>query len=92
MTNEKQQEKLIAKFKMPLYQITLEMAQLIINDNLRHTLTEKEIRRLYMTFFDNENIYLHIMDAVIEAAEDAINNTDGRWDEYDKTSKDDFAF
>ena len=73
--------------ELVIYTIYEEMIQSAAESNLGRQLTEKELKRLACVFIDSpffDGIYC----ALIEAAEDAMNNKDGRWNEYDKENKD----
>lgn len=69
-----------------IYSIYEEMIQSAAEANLGRPLTVKELKRLPCIFIDSpffDNIYR----ALIEAAEEAMNNKDGRWNEYDRDYK-----
>jgi hypothetical protein len=69
-----------------IYTIYEEMIQSGAEANLGRKLTEKELKRLACVLIDSpffDGIYC----ALIEAAEDAMDNKDGRWNEWDRENK-----
>jgi hypothetical protein len=71
-----------------IYSIEEELLQSAAEANLGRELTETELKRLPCVFTDKSEFFDGIYGALICAAEDAMNNKDGKWKQWDKDFKD----
>jgi len=70
-----------------IYSIDEQLLQSAAEANLGRELTETELKRLPCVFTDNSEVFDGIYCALICAAEDAMDNKDGKWKQWDKDFK-----
>jgi len=70
-----------------IWPITLEMIQEEADQELERPLTEIELNRLNLVFFDNLDTSWRMMVLIREAIEEAVDNSKHQWGEVDKDFK-----
>lgn len=71
-----------------LYHISAEMIQEVAEANLGRRLTDIEIERVHYSMLEDENAQFYLMDFMLRAAEDAMNETDNDWSIIDSEFED----
>lgn len=66
-----------------LYHISAEMIQEVAEANFGRRLSDKEIERAHYSMLEDENAHFYLMDFMLRAAEDAMNETDNDWSTID---------
>jgi 3-oxoacyl-[acyl-carrier-protein] synthase III len=67
-----------------IFYILEETAQDFLESNIGRRLTSLEINRMTIAVFESLTIVHSAADIMYEAAREAIDNTEGKWDEVDK--------
>lgn len=67
-----------------LFQLFEENAQDFLDANLGRELTPMEINRMKLALIEDEGAQLGLMDMMYCAGKEAIDNTNGQWDDIDK--------
>lgn len=75
-----------------LYHLDEEYVQDFLEPNLGRRLTPKEIYRMKYALIDNDQIDGARMDMMYLAGKDAIDNSEGQWDEIDEDFEKDIPF
>ena len=70
-----------------LYHLCEENAQVFLEDNLGRKLTPIEIYRIKYAFIENQTVACAVMDMMYHAGKDAIDNSNGQWDQIDADFK-----
>lgn len=67
-----------------LFQLFEENAQNFLEANLGRELTPMEMNRMKLALIENEDAQLGLMDMMYFAGKEAMDNTNGQWDDIDK--------
>lgn len=67
-----------------LYEIDTETVQSLAEANLGRELTKQELKRFCWALVESDDAQHALTEAIITAAEDAMDNSDGRWSSFDE--------
>ncbi|MBT3230416.1 hypothetical protein HN358_01345 [Candidatus Uhrbacteria bacterium] len=70
-----------------LFYLWEDYAQDFLEANLDRRLSPLELNRMKMALIENEKVDSAVMDMMYHAGKDAIDNSDGQWDDIDEDFK-----